>query len=83
MNFVKKKVDNIRASFRKELRKIRKSNKSGASADDPYKPTLWYFDLLSFTSDQEKPRQSKSSLDKEENIFDEENTTVDTTEVRV
>ena len=46
--FVKKKVDSIRASFRKELRRVRNSKRSGLPADDVYKPTLWYFDLLLF-----------------------------------
>lgn len=68
LNFVKKKVDNIRASFRKELRKVRESSRSGASADESYKPTLWYFDLLSFTAEQENPRESKSNL--EEDVTD-------------
>ena len=53
--FVKKKVDSIRASFRKELRRVRESKRSGLSAD-VYKPTLWYFDLLLFTADQDIPR---------------------------
>ena len=65
LNFVKKKVDSIRASFRKELRRVRESKRSGASGDDVYKPTLWYFDLLWFTADQENPRKSKSNLDEE------------------
>jgi hypothetical protein len=51
--FVKKKVDSIRASFRKEMRRVRESKRSGLSADDVYKPTLWYFDLLLFTADQD------------------------------
>jgi hypothetical protein len=51
--FVKNKVDSIRASFRKELRRLRDSKRTGLSADDVYKPTLWYFDLLLFTVDQD------------------------------
>jgi hypothetical protein len=63
--FVKKKVDSIRASFRKELRRVRDSKRRGLSADDVYKPTLWYFDLLLFTADQDIPRKIKSSLEEE------------------
>ena len=33
------------------MRKIRKSQKSGAAADDIYTPTLWCFDSLSFLND--------------------------------
>jgi hypothetical protein len=36
---VKKEVDSIRASFRKELRRVRDSKRNGSSADDVYKPT--------------------------------------------
>jgi hypothetical protein len=51
--------------FCKELRKVIKSARSGASADDPYKPSLWYFDLLSFLIDQENPRESISSIEED------------------
>ncbi|KAG8321088.1 hypothetical protein J6590_053404 [Homalodisca vitripennis] len=50
LNFVKNKVDNIRASFRKELRKIRDCTRSGASSDDTY-PQL-YGTLNSLSSPQ-------------------------------
>jgi hypothetical protein len=48
LGFVKKKLNSVRASFRKELRRVRNSKRSGASVDDVYKPTLWYFDMLLF-----------------------------------
>jgi hypothetical protein len=38
--FVKKKMDSIRASIRKELRRVWDSKRSGLSADDAYKSTL-------------------------------------------
>jgi len=63
--FVEKKVDSIRASVRKELRRVRDSKRSCLSADDAYKPTLWYFDLLLFTADQDIPRKSKNNLEEE------------------
>jgi hypothetical protein len=82
--FVKKKVDSIRASFRKELRRVRDSKRSGLSADDVYKPTLWYFDLLLFTADQDIPRKSKSNLEEETEDVDrdsQETTALTTIEV--
>jgi hypothetical protein len=51
--FVKKKVDSIRASIRNEFPRVRDSKRSGLSTDDVYNPTLWYFDLLLFTADQD------------------------------
>ncbi|KAG8330850.1 hypothetical protein J6590_054140 [Homalodisca vitripennis] len=65
-NFAKRKVDNLRAAFRKEMRKVRDSTRSGASADDTYTPTLWYFELMKFTAEQEQPRKTKSNLDEDE-----------------
>jgi len=41
-----KKIQGIRGSFRKELKKIKKTLKSGCGEEDVHKPSLWYFDLL-------------------------------------
>jgi hypothetical protein len=57
-------VDSIRASFVKELRRVR-DKINGSPADDVCKPTLWYFDLLLYTAGQENPRKSKNNLDEE------------------
>ncbi|KAJ8722592.1 hypothetical protein PYW07_003772 [Mythimna separata] len=50
-DFVVKKIQSLRCSFRKELRKLTDSQRSGSKK--LYKPTLWYFDNLLFTKDQE------------------------------
>ena len=55
--FVKKKVGSIRASFRKELRRVRDSKRSGLSADDVYKPTL----VLRLAFVHGRPRYSSES----------------------
>ncbi|CAH2009334.1 unnamed protein product [Acanthoscelides obtectus] len=39
--------------------------KSGASADNVYKPSLWYFELFDFIKDQDNPRSSVSNLSPE------------------
>ncbi|KAG5868434.1 hypothetical protein JTB14_029050 [Gonioctena quinquepunctata] len=57
---VKKKINNLRCTFRKELKKLRKSKRSGEGSDNVYVPTLWYFNLM-FTTDQEEPRTSISN----------------------
>ncbi|KAG8268572.1 hypothetical protein J6590_023953 [Homalodisca vitripennis] len=56
----------VKAAFRKEMRKVRDSTRSGASADDTYTPTLWYFELMKFTAEQEQPRKTKSNLNEDE-----------------
>lgn len=53
---VKKKIDSLRGSFRKELKKVKASTTSGAGTEEVYKPRLWYFDHLLFLTDQEIPR---------------------------
>ncbi|XP_039287072.1 uncharacterized protein LOC111054809 [Nilaparvata lugens] len=57
---VKKKINNLRCAFRKELKKV-KQPKSGSSGDDAYTPSLWYFDLLLFTADHEETRATIGS----------------------
>ncbi|KAK7073980.1 hypothetical protein SK128_023216, partial [Halocaridina rubra] len=39
------------------------SVKSGARLDDIYKPSLWYFDELTFLRDQELQQDGVSSFD--------------------
>lgn len=60
---VKNKIDSLRGAFRKEIKKIKESQRSGAGTDDIYQPNLWYFQYLIFLSDQETPRESVSSID--------------------
>lgn len=53
-DFVIKKIE----SFRKELKKVEDSKRSGRSADDIRTPTLWYYHLPGFTVDQNLPTES-------------------------
>lgn len=62
-NETKKKIDILRGQQRREMRKKRKSQKSGASTDDIYTPTLWCFDLLSFLNDGDDIRESATNLE--------------------
>ncbi|KAG5896356.1 hypothetical protein JTB14_005834 [Gonioctena quinquepunctata] len=62
---VKKKINNLRSAFRKELKKVKKSTRSGASTSSVYKPTLWYYNLLFFTCDQAEAREGQSNEDSE------------------
>lgn len=57
---LKKKINSPRTSFRKELKKVKDSNKSGA--DEVYEPSLWCFDALLFLSDQETPASSRNTI---------------------
>ncbi|CAJ0967627.1 unnamed protein product [Ranitomeya imitator] len=59
---VRKKIQGLRTVYKKELNKVVKSKKSGAATDEVYVPSLWYFDLLGFTRDQELLRTMASSM---------------------
>jgi len=48
------------------MKKVMESQRSGFSKDDIYVPTLWYYDLLLFTKDQEIPTDSISNLGENE-----------------
>ncbi|XP_066951270.1 uncharacterized protein [Macrobrachium rosenbergii] len=65
---VAKKINNLRSCFRKEIKKVEASVRSGASADDLYAPALWYYDLLLFLKDQETPGSSTSSINDEDDL---------------
>ncbi|GFS14198.1 hypothetical protein ElyMa_001417900 [Elysia marginata] len=59
---IAKKVNNVRTSFRRKLKKKENSKMSGAGTDNVYEPKLWYFDHLVFLTDEETPRQSFSNI---------------------
>ena len=59
---VKRKINSYRTNYRKELKKVLDSQKSGAGSGMVYEPTLWFFDALAFINDQEVPAQSRSTL---------------------
>ncbi|XP_067130333.1 uncharacterized protein [Centruroides vittatus] len=63
-----KKINNIRSAYRKEIKKIKASIKSGAGTEDIYKPKLWYFELLRFLDDRDTPRSSRSNVDSDDDI---------------
>ncbi|CAH1993092.1 unnamed protein product [Acanthoscelides obtectus] len=60
--FVIKKISSLRSSFRRQIRRINSSKRSGVGTEDVPEPTLWYFDLLSFLMDQEESRAAVSSI---------------------
>ncbi|XP_064554894.1 uncharacterized protein LOC135439943 isoform X2 [Drosophila montana] len=55
IHMVKRKINNLRTSYRRELRKVLESKSSmhGHFAGEEYVPSLWYFNELEFLYDQE------------------------------
>ncbi|XP_067616601.1 uncharacterized protein [Eurosta solidaginis] len=58
-----KKINSFRTTYRKELKKVKDSQKLGAGTDDIYEPILWYYDKLSFLEDQEECIEGTSTMD--------------------
>ena len=48
---IKKKIDTLRNQFRRELKKLKNSQKSGARSEDVYVPKLSCFNELTFLSE--------------------------------
>ncbi|XP_071056913.1 uncharacterized protein [Onthophagus taurus] len=60
---VVKKINNLRSAYRKEMKKVIASKRTGAGEDEVYIPNLWYYEYLTFLADQEVPRSSCSNVD--------------------
>lgn len=76
---VKKKINSLRTNYRKELKKVKASYRSGTGTDDIYVPSLWYFNELQFLQDQEIPVDGCSTIISENEMesdvnVDEQNT---------
>ncbi|XP_037820947.1 uncharacterized protein LOC119609962 [Lucilia sericata] len=68
---VVRKINNFRTSYRKELRRKRESQRYGRV----HKPTLWYFDCLSFLYDQDECGCGRTSVCEEEGTEEKKPTT--------
>ena len=44
---VKKKINSLRAGYRKEHKKVRDSMSTGSGTDEEYVPKLWYYSHMS------------------------------------
>ncbi|XP_060663326.1 uncharacterized protein LOC132796249 isoform X2 [Drosophila nasuta] len=53
IHMLKRKINNLRTSYRRELRKVHESKSLGRHQGDEYVPSLWYFNELDFLYDEE------------------------------
>lgn len=52
---VRRKINTLRTNYRKELKKILSSKRSGSGTDEVYKPTSYVFYALQFLDKFEQP----------------------------
>jgi hypothetical protein len=52
---VRRKINTLRCNYRKELRRIVSSKRSGSSADEVHEPTSWVIYALQFLDKFEQP----------------------------
>ena len=57
-----KKINYLHSSYRKEMKKVKSTMKTGSGADNIYQPKLWCFKLLHFLNDQDIQRSFRSNL---------------------
>ncbi|KAG5892725.1 hypothetical protein JTB14_001096 [Gonioctena quinquepunctata] len=67
---VTEKLNILRSNFRRELKKIKSSSRSGAGADEVYKPTSWVFYMLKFLEDTESPSILNTQIEETEKADD-------------
>ena len=75
-DMVRKKINGLRTAYRRELKKITDSTKSGIGTDDVYVPSLWYFDDLHFLRHHEFQVAGKSTMEDEPEQEDKETSPV-------
>ncbi|KAL1452266.1 hypothetical protein WDU94_006554 [Cyamophila willieti] len=61
-DYIKKKIDSLRGSYRRETKKVNNSKGGGIIGEGIYTPKLWYYDLLTFVADQEESRGYPDSV---------------------
>ncbi|OCT75200.1 uncharacterized protein LOC108719552 isoform X2 [Xenopus laevis] len=69
LEYVKHKIANLRTVFKKELKKVELSKRSGATGDNVYVPRLWYFELLKFTIEQDATCNATSNMVEDEDVI--------------
>ncbi|KAF5308389.1 hypothetical protein FQR65_LT06209 [Abscondita terminalis] len=70
LSHFKKKFENMRTSYARELKKVNASKQTGTGSDDVYKPSLWYYKLFDFFEETSEPsRRGIDTLDDVEEVI--------------
>lgn len=60
---IRKKINTLRAQYRKERNQVIRSRRTGSGTEDIYVPKLWCYTLLSFLDEGDVCRDSANTLD--------------------
>ncbi|KAJ8941991.1 hypothetical protein NQ314_010216 [Rhamnusium bicolor] len=62
LKIIKTKIKNLRSVYHSEIKKINSSKRSGAGAEDVYKPPMsWFTEMVSFMADTDDYRETVAS----------------------
>ncbi|XP_050301234.1 uncharacterized protein LOC126739530 [Anthonomus grandis grandis] len=70
IEYIKKQINTLRSNYRKQLKKIKDSKRTGSSAESVYEPSLWIFYELQFLADVQIPEKGRSSIKQNERSED-------------
>lgn len=73
---MKNKINSLRTNYRKELKKVKASYRTGTGTEDIYVPALWYYSELNFLQEQEVPVDGYSTITSENEIETQDNADV-------
>lgn len=71
-DMVRKKINVLRAAYRRELKKVIASYKSGTGSESVYEPSLWYYEELDFLRDHETQVPGTSTMNDPHDEIDNE-----------
>jgi len=63
VNEVKRKMESLQASFRRERRIEANTSRSGAGADEVFHSKWFAFKAMQFLNDKFSPRETKNTID--------------------
>ncbi|KAF9418831.1 hypothetical protein HW555_004498 [Spodoptera exigua] len=77
---LKKKIDNLKTNYFKELKKVKASKHTGAGSEDVYVPTIWYYDSFSFLETTTESCRSIRDTIEDEDILEKASELLNTKE---
>ncbi|RZF41083.1 hypothetical protein LSTR_LSTR002715 [Laodelphax striatellus] len=68
LEVVKKKIENLKACYRRESKKVKASKRSGAGRSNVYTPCLWYYKYMSFLDENDVIKEGMETFKDDEEV---------------